>query len=34
MKKRPRGYQAYAEGAKACHKGLPRTTRAYRVLLA
>jgi hypothetical protein len=30
MRKRPRGYQVYAEGAKACHEGLPRTTRVYR----
>ena len=30
MRKRPRGYQVYAEGAKACHEELPRTTRVYR----
>jgi hypothetical protein len=29
MRKRPRGYQAFAECATACQQGLPKTSRAY-----
>jgi hypothetical protein len=29
MRKKPRGYQAFMEGAKACADGLPMTKRVY-----